>query len=239
MPLEALNQVEHDLNKSVQSCGPNYDDEQEGDQSHSQQHGAVHDAVNQAKPTKNPPTTPNVSQTKPDTPRTKPEFIPTPTLSQQVVTDWIAGCVEMMNTKRKESVAGQDKKQQPNANISFPTDPIPSPPNLTFPPSLFSSSPQATAIPGPTTLSPKEFLSYSQTLSGSQSLQRVLTSGSGDQKTKDSIFQSGTSIRTPTELEVMMPSWMMGHFIGYNETMKPIKEIENKEGIVIQVHINN
>merc|ERR1719466_299376 len=112
-----------------------------------------------------------------------------------------------MNTRKEEPMAVQDKGQEvdtkvktedvnitssnlsPISNICFPADTTPiailSPLGFTFP---SSPSPQATPTPDPTTLSLQEFISYSQTPSGSQTLQRNISSG--DQKTKDSIFQS-------------------------------------------------
>ena len=139
-------------------------------------------------------------------PQLKPVFVPTATLPQEVVTDWLAGCVEMMDRRRESmAAAGQEKAQRgerpekvvktsevgPSFSSSSISNLHPSdPPVPVYSPDchiLHISSPQST--PDLTrTKSPKEFLSYSQTPHGSQTLQGILNSD--DQATKESIVQS-------------------------------------------------
>eukprot|EP00092_Neocalanus_flemingeri_P020850 GFUD01022588.1.p1 GENE.GFUD01022588.1~~GFUD01022588.1.p1 ORF type:complete len:1341 (+),score=457.64 GFUD01022588.1:113-4024(+) len=127
--------------------------------------------------------------------KNQPVFRPTASLPQQVVTDWIAGCVEMMDRRRKDkdSLAGRDEGQCGDTGATGlvkmdecpgKTAAVKEVPSLDpeFHPethTLTTFSHQA-SDPG--------FLSYCQTPPGSEAVQHLLNNG--DQETKERIFQS-------------------------------------------------
>merc|ERR1719318_1719897 len=119
-------------------------------------------------------------------------FTPTATLTQQVVTDWIASCLHIINTKemakykegQEESICsglleGSVKKEEINKTENKGSNPaqtnssVPVVSSRASKPSSVSSS----TTSDPTILSPLEFLNHCQTPAGSERIKNLLSSG--------------------------------------------------------------
>eukprot|EP00092_Neocalanus_flemingeri_P038355 GFUD01041758.1.p1 GENE.GFUD01041758.1~~GFUD01041758.1.p1 ORF type:complete len:673 (-),score=215.29 GFUD01041758.1:7-1743(-) len=142
------------------------------------------------------------AKSKPETPfkqvmalKNKPVFRPTASLPQQVVTDWIAGCVEMMDRrwKDKDSLAGRDEGQCGDTGATGLVKMDECPGKTAAVKEVASLDPEF--HPETHTLttfshqaSDPGLLSYCQTTPGSEAVQHLLNNG--DQETKERIFQS-------------------------------------------------